>query len=119
MTMDLGGPRTAAFFDKCETMIPWDQLAKSIADLYPNSKRGAGRPHWPIKMMFKCLMIQKWYGLSGTQLEEKLRDRLSFRRFVGLGLQEDTPDKTTMWCSAVACAKRVTISVVCQDVQTP
>ena len=95
MTMDLGGPRTAAFFEKCETMIPWDQLAKSIANLYPNSKRSAGRPHWPIKMMLKCLMIQTWYGLSDPQLEEMLRDRLSFRRFVGLGLQENTPDETT------------------------
>lgn len=95
MTMDLGGPRTGAFFEKCEKLIPWDQLAKSIADLYPNSKRSAGRPHWPIKMMLKCLMIQKWYGLSDPQLEEMLRDRLSFRRFVGLGLQEDTPDETT------------------------
>lgn len=95
MTMDLGGPRSASFFGKCETMIPWDQLAKSIASIYPNSKRSAGRPHWPIKMMLKCLMIQKWYGLSDPQLEEMLRDRLSFRRFVGLGLQEDTPDETT------------------------
>ena len=95
MTMDLGGPRSGAFFEKCETMIPWDQLARSVADLYSNSKRSAGRPHWPIKMMLKCLMIQKWYGLSDPQLEEMLRDRLSFRRFVGLGLQEDTPDETT------------------------
>jgi len=95
MTTELGGPRSAAFFEKCETMIPWDQLAKSIASIYPNSKRSAGRPHWPLKMMLKCLMIQKWYGLSDPQLEEMLRDRLSFRRFVGLGLQEDTPDETT------------------------
>lgn len=95
MTVDLGGPRSAAFFEKCETMIPWDQLARSVADLYSSSKRSAGRPHWPIKMMLKCLMIQKWYGLSDPQLEEMLRDRLSFRRFVGLGLQEDTPDETT------------------------
>ena len=76
MTVDLGGPRSAAFFEKCETMIPWDQLARSVTDLYSNSRRSAGRPHWPIKMMLKCLMIQKWYGLSDPQAGLMTFDRL-------------------------------------------
>jgi IS5 family transposase len=42
-------------------------------------------------------MLQKWYGLSDPGLEEQLRDRLSFRRFVGLSLADDaTPDETTL-----------------------
>ena len=38
--------------------------------------------------MVKCLLLQKWFGLSDPGLEEMLRDRLSFRRFVGLSLDE-------------------------------
>jgi IS5 family transposase len=45
--------------------------------------------------MVKCLMLQKWFGLSDPQLEEQLQDRLSFRRFVGLSVTDDTPDETT------------------------
>jgi len=45
--------------------------------------------------MLKCLMLAKWFGLSDPQLEEQLRDRLSFRRFVGLGLNDDTPNETS------------------------
>lgn len=40
-------------------------------------------------------MLAKWFGLSGPQLEECLRDRLWFRRFVGLSLTDATPDETT------------------------
>lgn len=45
--------------------------------------------------MVKCVILQKWFGLSDPGLEEMLRDRLSFRRFVGLSLDEATPDETT------------------------
>ena len=42
-------------------------------------------------MMVKVLLLEQWYGLSDPQMEEALRDRISFRRFVGLDLQDDTP----------------------------
>ncbi len=37
-------------------------------------------------------MLEQWYNLSEPRMEETLGDRISFRRFVGLGLQDDTPD---------------------------
>lgn len=40
-------------------------------------------------------MLQTWYNLSDYELEESLDDRLSFRRFVGLGLNDSTPDHST------------------------
>jgi IS5 family transposase len=91
---DLGGPRTAAFFDKCQRLIPWARLAAPLADLYEDNGAG-GRPAWPVQLMVKCLMLQKWFNLSDPQLEEQLQDRLSFRRFVGLSVTDDTPDETT------------------------
>lgn len=94
ITVELGGPRTAAFFDQCERAIPWQRLASSISDFVEDDSQG-GRPHWPLVTMVKCLMLQKWFGLSDPQLEETLRDRLSFRRFVGLSLSDVTPDETT------------------------
>jgi len=46
--------------------------------------------------MFKALLLQSLYGLSDAELEEALSDRLSFRRFVGLSLEDATPDHTTL-----------------------
>jgi IS5 family transposase len=40
--------------------------------------------------------LQQWYRLSDVELEEALLDRLSFRRFVGVGLDESVPDSTTL-----------------------
>ena len=94
VAVDLGGPRTAAFFEKCERHIPWKKLADSLQGLYDEHDKG-GREPWPVILMVKCLMLQKWFGLSDPQLEEQLRDRLSFRRFVGLSLLDNTPDETT------------------------
>jgi IS5 family transposase len=95
LTSDLGGPRTSAFLERCAQAIPWQQLADSISDLFPKLEPAPGRPHWPLVLMIKCVMLQKWYGLSDPQLEENLQDRLSFRRFVGLSVLDATPDETT------------------------
>ena len=39
----------------------------------------------------KLLLLQQWYGLSDPGLEEAVDDRLSFRRFAGLPLDEGVP----------------------------
>ena len=45
----------------------------------------------------KLLLLQQWYGLSDPGLEEVVDDRLSFRRFAGLPLDESVPDHSTIW----------------------
>lgn len=94
VTAELGGPRTGALLEKLAAAMPWETLAEPIRPLYRHGEQGGRRP-WPAVMMLKCLMLQKWFGLSDPQLEEQLRDRLSFRRFVGLSLEDQTPDETT------------------------
>jgi len=100
LTADLGGPRTGALLDRLDAAIPWNQLAAPIAALpeyrpKPAGTNKGGRPAWPALTMLKCVLLAKWFGLSDPQLEECLRDRLSFRRFVGLSLTDATPDETT------------------------
>lgn len=96
MTADLGGPRTAALLSRLDKAVAWAVLVKPVAALpeYRGGEKG-GRPAWPALTMLKCVMLAKWFGLSDPQLEECLRDRLSFRRFVGLSLNDATPDETT------------------------
>ena len=96
LMLDYGSPRMAAFFTEMDAVVPWADLAASIADVFDDADPGrGGRPHWPLVLMVKCVILQKWFGLSDPGLEEMLRDRLSFRRFVGLSLDEATPDETT------------------------
>ena len=95
LVADMGGTRTSHFLQSVAKVIDFHALADEIrGDVAPPQPRG-GRPFWPVVVMIKCMMLAKWYGLSDPQLEEQLRDRLSFRRFVGLGLDDATPDETT------------------------
>jgi IS5 family transposase len=48
-------------------------------------------------MMFKVLLLQRWYGLSDPGMEAALSDTLSFMRFCGLSLHDTTPDHSTIW----------------------
>lgn len=101
---DLGGPRARAFFDRCLAEVPFERLAASVADVFaerdPAAAGGAadrgGAPHWPIVTMLKVLFVQKCFGLSDPMAEEMLQDRISFRRFVGLSLDDRTPDHSTI-----------------------
>lgn len=89
---DLGGPRATAFFDRCLKEIPFDRLADSVADIFAEDNPAGGAPHWPIVTTLKIIFLQKCFGLSDPMVEEMLLDRLSFRRFVGLSLDDKTPD---------------------------
>ena len=95
ITADLGGKRTAAFLEALDVKVPWARLAAPIEKLYGRPPGTAGAPHYPAVLMFKAVMLAKWHHLSDPQLEEQLRDRLSFRRFVGLSLSDPTPDETS------------------------
>jgi IS5 family transposase len=43
-------------------------------------------------MMFKILVLQRSYNMSDDQTEYQLNDRITFMRFVGLGLGDRIPD---------------------------
>ena len=45
--------------------------------------------------MFKTIILSALYNLSDDQVEHQIRDRLSFMRFLGLGLEDRVPDAKT------------------------
>ena len=47
--------------------------------------------------MFKILVIQAANNLSDERAEFLINDRLSFMRFLGLGLSDRVPDARTIW----------------------
>ncbi len=80
--------------ERIDHMIDWEAMAALVEPIY-NSP--TGRPSYPPLVMVKALMLSQWYNLSDPALEEALADRLSFRRFAGLSLDEETPDHVTFW----------------------
>ena len=47
-------------------------------------------------LLFKVLILQKWFNLSDPEAEAQIYDRLSFRRFLCLSLEDTIPDETTI-----------------------
>jgi IS5 family transposase len=92
---ELGGPRSASLLEKLDAATPWEKIAAPIQRLPEYAGSGAGHPPWCPTMMLKCLMLAKWFNLSDPGLEEALKDRISFRKFVGLSFDDKTPDETT------------------------
>ncbi|AZO72546.1 IS5 family transposase [Mesorhizobium sp. M1D.F.Ca.ET.043.01.1.1] len=79
--------------DRLSGLVKWYRFEKV---LNPLRDGGPGRAAWPPLVLFKALLLQSLYGLSDRELEEALGDRLSFRRFVGLGLEESIPDHSVL-----------------------
>ncbi|BAH99922.1 transposase [Acetobacter pasteurianus IFO 3283-22] len=70
------------------------ELNKALA--YSDGSKGECPPFDPV-LMFKILIIQTLNNLSDERTEYLINDRLSFMRFLGLGLSERVPDAKTVW----------------------
>jgi transposase, IS5 family len=68
-----------------------------IAALRRSVRGKGGRPPFDPVLMFKILVLQALYSLSDEGAEFQIKDRLSFQRFLGLGLDGTVPDATTVW----------------------
>lgn len=70
------------------------ELEQALA--YSDGSKG-GRPPLDPVLMFKVLVIQTINTLSDERTEYLINDRLSFMRFLGLGLSDRVPDAKTIW----------------------
>jgi transposase, IS5 family len=80
--------------ERLSALVKWHRFEKILVKM--RDAGSAGRPAYDPLVMFKALLLQSLYGLSDAELEEALFDRLSFRRFAGLSLEESVPDHTTL-----------------------
>ncbi len=79
--------------DRIAATLSWGPIAYRLEKL---CRKDDGRPPFPPIVMFRALLLAQWYNLSDRALEAALCDRLSFRRFVGLKIEDATPDHSTL-----------------------
>lgn len=65
--------------------------------LNTNKKNNAGAKPFDVVMMFKILILQRYYGLGDKQIEYQIIDRISFKIFLGLETGDKIPDEKTVW----------------------
>jgi len=86
---------------KLNAVVPWEDFRVRLEAAWrkPSGERksSAGRKPLDAVMMFKAIVLCSLYNLSDDQVEYQIRDRLSFMRFLGLGLEGKVPDAKTVW----------------------
>lgn len=83
----------SAALDRVSALVDWSGFEAALRGL---REEGPGRPGYRPALLFKALLLQAWYGLSDAELEFRLGDSLAFGRFVGLSLEDEVPDHTTL-----------------------
>jgi IS5 family transposase len=82
-----------ARLERIAGLLDWSRMEAVVGGVRCGE---TGRPPYRPLVMLRALLLAQWYGLSDPGLEEALSDRVSFRRFCGLALDETTPDETTL-----------------------
>ena len=84
-----------------DRLVPWESFRADIEAvvLTPDETRKSNSGRKPVDaiVMFRMLVLQALHNLSDEQAEYQARDRLSFTRFLRLGLEDGIPDATTLW----------------------
>lgn len=81
-----------------DKVINWEMFRPALNNVFKKEHKGAGgRPPYDYVMLFKVLVLQRVYNLSDEQTEFQINDRMSFMRFLGMGLEDRVPDAKTIW----------------------
>lgn len=79
-------------------LVDWEYFRSDLQVVHEKTRKSAAgrKPFDPI-LMLKILILQSLYNLSDDATEFQIQDRLSFMRFLGLGLGSRVPDSKTIW----------------------
>lgn len=85
--------------DRISNVVDFEAFRNSLEEALLNKekKSNAGAKPFDVVMMFKILILQRYYGLGDTQLEYQIIDRTSFKKFLGLESGDKVPDEKTVW----------------------
>jgi IS5 family transposase len=104
---------------KIDKVVPWENFRTRLEATWrkppEERKSNAGCKPWDAVVMFKAIVLCALYNLSDDQVEYQIRDRLSFMRFLGLGLEDKVPDAKTVWLYRDQLAQAGTIETLFED----
>ena len=79
-------------------LVDFEMFRPDLERVVPRSDGSkGGRPAFDHVLMFEVLLLQAMHTLSDERCEHLIKDRLSFTRFLGLGLADPVPDANTVW----------------------
>jgi len=88
--------RSLKLMKKLNNAIEWPRIESILMSHYTVGTSGEGADAYPPLLLFKCMLLQKWFSInSDPELENQINDRLSFKKFLGLSFSKPSPDHST------------------------
>ena len=88
--------RSMQFLSQINSTIDWIPIQDLLLNYYGIGKAQEGERAYPPLLLFKCLLLQKWFQIkSDPELESQINDRLSFKSFLKLPMDCPAPDHCT------------------------
>lgn len=85
------------FLRKVSETVDFSFINELCLDAYGNLGTVGNRPYEPA-MLFKILFLSFLYDVSVREMEEQINDRLSFKWFLNLAVNDSSPDHSTLTC---------------------
>jgi IS5 family transposase len=85
-----------SFLKEIDSIINFEKLRPILNKNGIGTKNVCGVKAYDPVLMFKILLIQKFYNLSDKKAEQGLNVNLLYLRFVGMSLEDLAPDSTTI-----------------------
>ena len=88
--------RTLQTLTELDRIISWDRIESILLKDYPVGNKRRGNAAYSPLLLFKCLLLQKWFKIkSYPELESQINDRNSFRAFLHFSGFDVSPDHST------------------------
>jgi transposase len=91
---EMGNP-----LEKISSVIDFEFFRELLESKLLNTekKNNAGSKPYDLVMMFKIIILHRYFGLGDKQIEFQIVDRISFKQFLGLETGDKIPDEKTVW----------------------
>ena len=88
--------RSFSTLKRLHKVIDWTKIEAVLMAHYKVGTSDEGADAYPPLLLFKCLLLQKWFRIqSDPELESQINDRISFKDFLQLPLHMPSPDHST------------------------
>ena len=88
--------RSLKTLEQMSKIIDWSKIERILLKYYKIGTSNEGADAYPPLMLFKCMLLQKWFHVpSDPELESQINDSISFKIFFDLFLDMPSPDHST------------------------
>ena len=104
--------RSLKMMEKINQTVDWSHIETLLMGYYQAGTSKEGADAYSPLMLLKGLLLQKWFRIpSDPELENQINDRVSFKKFLGLPLDQPSPDHSTFCRFRSRLAKKAMIKI--------